>query len=157
MIAYDDNWERWCKASILKHFDAGKGDTSVFVEGFTLDTNELSDYLEVRVDGPYTREQVKEQWRLYFEVNILVVVKINPSADAYRINRLTGRATGLFIDGICVYKYGNGPDDDGSLIGHLSLVPRANERIQVSHFGKIRPDTEILQASVEGHYHIYFD
>lgn len=157
MMTFDENWERWCKISVVKHFDNGKGDTSLFVEGFRRATEELADYIEVRVDGPYNRENVKNQWRLYFEVNILVVVKTNPDQDPYRINRLTGRVTGLFTDDICVRKWGNTEPDDLTLIGHLSLVPRANERIQVSHFGKIRPDTDIVQASVEGHYHIFFD
>jgi hypothetical protein len=157
VIAYNVDWERWCKSSILQHFDNGKGDTEIYVEGFPRATDTLADYLELRVDGPYTRENANDQWRLYFEVNLLVVVKINPEADAFRINRLTGRVSGLFTTIIEVKKYGNGVGDDGSLIGCLSLVPRNGERIQTSHFGKIRPDTDILQASVEGHYHIYFD
>lgn len=155
-MAYNENWERWCKISIAKHFDAGRGDTQCFVEGFTRDTQELADYIEVRVDGPYTTETSKDKFRLYFEVNILVVVK--KGQDAYRINRLTGRINGIFLDCIEVRRYGNGPEDDLTVLGCLKLlIPFGNERLQTSHFGQIRPDTEIVEATVEGHYELRID
>jgi hypothetical protein len=39
----------------------------------------------------------------------------------------------------------------------LKLVAdaRGKERIQVSHFGKIEPNTPLLQATVEGHYEMF--
>lgn len=157
MVPYNQNWERWCKIAFIKHFDDGKGDTYFFAEGFPRATEDKSDYVELRLDGPYSREDAHKQWRLYYELNLLVVVRPDAKGDAYRINRLTGRFSELFTDNILVHKEGDTVDDDGTLLGYLRLVPRLQERIQVSHFGQIRPDTHILQATVEGHYAIYLD
>lgn len=156
MIPFNENWGLWCKKALIKHFDEKKGDTTLYVEGFPRNTDSLTDYLELRIDGPYIRENANDQWRLFFEVNVLVVVKENHE-DAYRIDRLIGRVSDIFKPSIPVFKYGDQPDDSGEFFGCLVLVPRIQERIQVSHFGKIRPDTDILQASVEGHYNIYLD
>ena len=158
MTPYNVNWDRWCRTSIIKHFDAGKGDTVLFVEGFARpsDLDTQPDHLELRIDGPYTRENANDQWRVYFEVNVLIFVNERPEA-AYRPHELTARVTGLFTQNILVRRYGTGPDDDQGLLGCLTLVPRLNERIQTSYFGKIRPDTGIIQATVEGHYHIFLD
>jgi len=155
MTNFDENWDRWCKISFLKHFEDGKGDTSVYAEGFTRDTDHTMDYLELRVDGPDTQELSKGKWRLYFEVNVLCVAKM--TEDAYRINRLTGRVSKLFTDCIHVRKHGIDAVDDETVIGCLRLVPLLRERVRTTHFGRIRPDTEIIQASVEGHYEIFFD
>lgn len=156
MIPFNQNWGLWCKKSLNKHFDEGKGDTHLFVEGFPRDTDSLMDYLELRIDGPYIRENANDHWRLYFEVNVLVVVKENHE-DAYRIDRLAGRVADLFKPSIEVFKYGDLPDDEGTFFGFLTLMPRQQERVQTSYFGKIRPDTDIYQMSVEGHYNIYLD
>jgi hypothetical protein len=158
MASFNPNWERWCKISINKHFDEGKGDTECFIEGFARDTDRLQDYFEIRFDGPNIRETTKDKWHLVFEVNVLVVAKIDPS-DVYRINRLTGRVQQLFNECIIVRRWGEGPQDDQTVLGYLNLrQPKfANEKVQVSHFGQINPTTDILQASVEGHYEIRID
>lgn len=156
MQPYNEHWERWCRISIEKHFQRGvELFTNFFIEGFERDTEALQDYIEIRVDGPYIRENANDQWRLYFEVNILCVAQEN-NEDVYRLNRLTGRVGSLF-ENILVYKYGQSVEDDERQIGCLRITPRAGEKIQTSFFGKINPATRILQASVEGHYNIFFD
>lgn len=156
MKPFNTNWERWCRVSIEKHFRLGvELFTNVFIEGFERDTESLADYIEIRIDGPYIRENLKDQWRLYFEVNILCVAQEN-NDDSYRLNRITGQVCSLF-ENILVRRYGQSEEDDEQEIGCLILTPRGNERIQTSYFGKINPANRILQASVEGHYHIHFD
>jgi len=153
---FDTNWERWCKISIIKHFDDGKGDTKCFVEGFTRATQNDDDFFEVRIDGPELTQPTKGKWKLTFVVDILVVVKTGQ--DRYRINRLTGRITELFLDCIEVRRWGDGSEDDQTVLGCLKLVPHSgNEPVRVTHFGKVKPDTEILQASVEGTFEIKID
>ncbi len=159
MKPYNENWERWIKQSIAKHFANGvtvDAFTKYFIEGFERATEDEPHYIEIRIDGPYVRENAKDQWRLYTEVNVLCVAQ-EQNEDAWILNRITGRVSRLFTNNIIVRRYGTGPEDDQGEIGFLTLVPKAADRIQVSHFGKIRPDTRIVQASVEGHYHIYFD
>lgn len=159
MRDFNANWERWCKIALVEHFKAGiTSPTKFYVEGFARDTEGESEYVEFRLDGPYVRESAHGQWRLYFELNLLVVVQ-ESNEDAYRINRITGIVSNLFNDCVDVYK--KGPDsagvDDTLLLGCLCLVPGRNERIQVSHFGKINPAVGIFQASVEGHYQLKVD
>lgn len=164
MMDFNQNWERWCKISIIKHFEKGispeQGNAEgsyFFVEGFARDTEGRSDWVEFRLDGPYIKQPVRNQFRLYFELNLLVVVQ-EGNEDAFRINKLTGLVSSLFLDCVEVKRYGVGPEDDDTLLGCLCLVPRpSNERIQVSHFGKINPSVGIYQASVEGHYQILLD
>lgn len=159
MKLFNENWERWCRISIIKHFVAGVTVdelTKYFIEGFERATDSEPHYVEIRIDGPYIKEHLKNQWRLYFEVNILCVAQ-EDYEDAYMINRLTGRVGSLFNDNIHVRRYGTGPEDDLGEVGCLMLVPRAAEKVQTSYFGKIRPDTRIIQASVEGHYQIFLD
>jgi hypothetical protein len=148
MAQFNSNWERWCKVSIVKHFDNGKGDSNCFVEGFTRDTDSLKDYFEVRFDGPDWRETSKNKWHGVIEVNVLVVAKVDLE-DTYRINRLSGRVSDLFHDCLIVRRWGEGPQDDQTLLGHLNLrQPKfRGEKVKVSHFGRINPSTEILQAS----------
>jgi hypothetical protein len=158
MADYNENWERWVNVSVNKHFAENKGDTECFIEGFTRNTQQLEDYIEIRIDGPDVRETSRGKWKLYFEINILVVVKTTHK-DVYRIKRLTGRLVPLFLDCIEVRRWGNGPEDDQTLLGCLKLIvpEQPKEKVQVAYFGKIRPDTDILQSTVEGHYVLYID
>lgn len=157
MMDFNRHWERWCKISIIEHFDAKRNNEfPMFVEGYERATEDLPEYFELRIDGPNTRENANKQWRLYFEVNVLIAVQ-EENDNPYRTSEMAGLITNAFTEHIPVYKYGTGPDDDGSLLGHLRLVPRAGERIQTSYFGKINPTARMLQSTVEGHYNIYFD
>jgi hypothetical protein len=162
MPSYNQNYERWCKIALIEHFKSGVGEepeqggTHFFVEGFERDTNGLADYVEFRLDGPYIRESTKNSFRLYFELNILVVVQ-EENENAYRINELTGLVSSLFLDCVNVERKGIGEEDDGSLLGCLCLVKGRNEKVQVSHFGRINPSIGMVQASVEGHYQILVD
>lgn len=156
MKPFNENWERWCRISIEKYFKTGVEPlTEVYIEGFERDTESLQHFIEIRVDGPYIRENLKDQWRLYFEVNILCSAQQNDE-DAFILHRITGRVGSLF-ENILVRRYGQSEEDDEQEIGCLTLVPRGNEKIQTSYFGKINPATRIEQASVEGHYQIFFD
>lgn len=159
MAEFNPNWERWCIVSLNKHFESGKGvDTKCYIEGMVRDTAREPDYFEIRVDGPNGRETSKDKWHFVYEVNILLVVKLDPK-DLYRINRLSGRIQSLFHDNIMVRRWGDRPEDDQTVLGYLTLrQPKfSGERVQVSKFGRINPSTEILQTTVEGHYEIRID
>lgn len=148
----NDNWPRWIFASVSKHFETALSSFKMFIEGEERDKWEKSDFIELRVDGPYFRE-IQSSWIAKIEINILLqVVMVN---DVHLIHRNTGLIASAFTP-IVVYKYGDGVDDDDSQIGCLKLVQniRANELLVISHFGKIKPDLPLLQASVEGHFEI---
>lgn len=148
----NDNWPRWIFASVSKHFETVLSSFKMFIEGEERDQWEESDFIELRIDGPYFRE-IQSGWKAKIEINILLQVVM--TNDVHLIYRNAGLIASAFTP-IVVYKYGNGVDDDDSQIGCLKLVQniRANELLVISHFGKIKPDLPLLQASVEGHFEI---
>jgi hypothetical protein len=151
-MAILENVPRWLFASVANHFDENRQGLSMFVEGQHRATRTLKDFIELRFDGPYLTELSKGYWKVYVEINVLVQSAMDDE-NFHRIHTNVGKVAVAFSD-IGVYKYGTGPDDDQSLLGCLKLVAdaRGKERIQISHFGKIAPHTEVLQATVEGHY-----
>jgi hypothetical protein len=93
---------------------------------------------------------------LYIEINILVNVKQSKD-NVYRDSVLQGRFIDLCNDCIDVYKYGTGPEDDQSHLGCLILSSKYGEKIQTSNFGMRRPDTRLVQSTIEAHYFMYLD
>lgn len=149
----NNHWPRWIFASISKHFETSLSDQKMFIEGEIRDTWEKKDFIELRVDGPYFQQFTKDNWRAKVEINILLQIVM--TNDTHLIHRQTGLVGSVFTL-IPVYKYGNGVDDDDSQIGCLTLIQnaRSNELLVISHFGKIKPELPLLQASVEGHFEI---
>jgi len=156
-MATNKNWPRWIFASVSKHFDANKDTLPLFIEGQYRNTRSEKDFLELRVDGPYFTEFSKGYWRAFIEINVLVQSAMDDS-NFHRIHEDVGIAAAAFST-IHVYKYGNGVDDDGTLLGCLKLVAdhRGKERIQINHFGQIGPSEGLMQACVEGHYEMFLD
>jgi len=155
-MAMNKNWPRWIFASVSKFFidKMAIENLPMFIEGQHRDLDPtLQDYCELRIDGPNTTEVARNQWHLYMEVNVLISSIMNDS-DYHRIHTSAGVVGNAFECSIPVYKYGNTVDDDDSLIGCLSLQQdrKKRERIQISHFGQVAPNTKLLQASVEGHF-----
>jgi hypothetical protein len=148
----DPNWPRWIFASVSKHFQDRRGTLTFYIEGQERDSPMPTDLLEFRMDGPYETEISKNYWDLYIEVSILIQA-MKDDKDYHRIHRYCGLVAQAFTS-IPVYKYGDGVDDDQTLLGCLNLVQNVgkHERIQINHFGQIEKDTPLLQSSVEGHY-----
>lgn len=159
MSAPNANWERWIFASAGKHFDARKSTLALFIEGQHRDGfDDKKDFAELRVDGPYFVQQSKGYWRCFTEINILVQSTMG-DVNWHKIHTDTGIITAAFTE-ISVYKYGDGAQDDDSLLGCMTLVDdaiRGRERIQVSHFGQVATATKLMQATVEGHYEMFLN
>lgn len=154
------NWPRWIFASVSKHFtDAmAEHEVPIFIEGQHRDTVELPEFVELRMDGPRTRQLSKGCWELRIEVNILVTFAMN-DRDYHRPHQLVGYVAAAFKDAIIAYKKGNGPEDDQSVLGCLQLLQNSATRdyLEINHFGQIDKRTDIIQATVEGHYKILLD
>jgi len=152
------NWSRWIFASVTKHFHdqsvAADPDIKFYIEGQprTIQPDDAQAY-ECRQDGPYYTERTRGEWYVYIEINILVQAT-KTDDDFHRMRRLIGVMEAAFFGMIPVYRYGDGPEDDGSQLGCLTLIQdKGNrERIQSSHFGQIDPNYNSEQATVEGHY-----
>lgn len=151
------NWIRWVAISFSKHADALRENIPFYIEGFAPNPNNLKEnesYFELRIDGPYSVERAKNQWDLYFEINVLIVYN-QVDSKAWEMQRLIGIVNKFFKDkSVMVRKYGTGPDDDQDLLGWLQLRPN---QVKSSNFGRIRPDVRIHQATVEAHYNLYMD
>lgn len=116
-------------------------------------TSDLKDFFELRVDGPYYTELSKGFWRVYIEINVLIQ-SAQDKIDRFRIYKTAGVVAAAFERIISIFKYGDEVGDDDSLVGCLKLLgdKEARERIQISHFGQVEPQTGISQSTVEAHY-----
>jgi|6_EtaG_2_1085325.scaffolds.fasta_scaffold89534_2 hypothetical protein len=156
-MSYPSQLNRWVRASLVKHFyNALKDIEHVHVEGQERRTKDKQKWFELRIDGPFIREVTKSRFRINTEVNILVVnLQDNSNPSIYGMDELTGQAASKFVSCVEIFRYGDVADDaanDGSRIGELQLRPQNDEEIDVTFFGKLRPDTPVEQASVESHY-----
>ncbi len=149
------NWPRWLYASTSKYFQtvADAYPISMYLESVERDTKNESKWIEFRMDGPQTREISKGYFRLDVEINILWSVHLD-STDFHEQQRILGALIEAMTD-ICIHKYGEGVGDDDSLLGTLILQQDPNNPIRGNNFGQVRPDTQLVQGSVEGTYRMY--
>ena len=146
------NWSRWTFASICKHFNDHKQSLVMFIENQLRNTRTLKDFIELRIDGPRFVEMSKDYWEVFVEVNVLIQSTLDDK-DYHRIERDIGIVVAAFT-GIYVYRLGDGPEDNQSLLGCLHLVQEKSNReyLQVYRLGQIDKTNQIVQAVVEGHY-----
>jgi len=150
-MSFNNNWPRWIFASCCKHFDANKGTNELHIESQRRKTNTNTSHIELRFDGPRFEEQSNNFFYTHIELNVLIHVLADMS-DLHKIHRIAGEVAAIFT-GIKLYRYGSGVGDDDQLFGCLDLIQagRANQ-LEINHFGRIGKETDIIQASVEGHY-----
>lgn len=146
---------RWIFASVSEHF---KGFTDgfsrqLFIEGQQRPLEPESILFELRMDGPWLTELSRNYWDIYIEINLGIQVALDDQ-DYHTIYTVIGEGTTIYTPTISTFRRGNGGADDDSFIGCLILEQnkRSGERIQVNNFGKIAPDKNLLQATIEGHY-----
>ena len=153
-MSKDKNWPRWIISSIIEHFRLRRQGLPFFVEGTHRDDIKDADGIELRIDGPNITEENKNYFYLDCEINILISSIIN-DINFYRIHEDVGIVSAAFTD-IQVFKYGEGIDDDQSLLGCMKLKQSSGDKdkIQVNHFGQISPEIKLLQATIEGHYRL---
>lgn len=145
------NIPRWLFASVSKHFDDRKQDEHLFIEGQDRLTNEETDWLELRMDGPFYREVSKGSHQFDIEVNVLVSSAMNED-DYHKIFKLVGVVIAAFTKTIDILKLGDGGSDDQSFLECARIRTENREAVIVSHFGQIDSDKRLIQATVEGHY-----
>jgi hypothetical protein len=156
----NENWVRWFRASIDKHFNSvvTTTDFPMYTEGNKRNTKDYPAFYELRIDGPRFTNLSHNYWMAYVEINVLIQAVLSDT-DSHRLERLIGKVLVGFANRITIYRYGDGPSDDNSVFGCITLVQDESrrERIMVSKLGQIDPQTEIMQAIIEGHYKIQFD
>jgi hypothetical protein len=151
----NEHWPRWVFASMSKHFAdhfaAQTPPVPLFVEGDDRDTALLQKFSEFRMDGPRIREQSKGYWEVYVPVNILIQTSMNDK-DAHLHRKQMGIAASGFARTISIFKYGNGVDDDQTLLLCMTLMGDKSNPLQVKDFGQVDTTVRLQQATVEGHY-----
>jgi hypothetical protein len=147
------SWARWIKASVSKHFDDRKEDVHLFIENQHRDTDEVKEFIELRVDGPRCLEVSKDCWKIRVEINLLIQVVMNDK-DYHRIDDIVGIVQAAFTNSIPVYRYGNRTGDDDTFLGCLRILmdPSTRDFLEANRFGQIDIRTKLLQSTVEGHY-----
>jgi hypothetical protein len=150
----DENWTRWILASTSVYFD-GAVDLPMFLEGQERDTKDLKDFFEFRIDGPWYTERTKNDWRVYVEINLLVQSTMKVK-DFHSHAKNLGKVAAAF-QSIQIFRCGNGPLDDDSLLGCLQLIQndRKRERVVTANFGQIEPHVKVQQGTIEGHFEMF--
>lgn len=150
----DPNWTRWILASTSVYFDTNI-DLPMFLEGQERNTNDDKNFFEFRIDGPNYTERTRDDWRVYVEINLLVQTTMIIT-DFHKHHKNLGVVAAPFGN-IEIFRCGNGPGDDDSLLGCLQLIQndRTRERVVTSNFGQIEPDVKVQQGTVEGHFEMF--
>ena len=151
----DPNWSKWLHASVYNHFsqDDVLNDMKFFTEDMKRDTNRVSEWLEVRIDGPRLEKTGTNNWIMWAEVNLLVSTHKN-SKKLLRHQQNIGSVVAAITD-IPIYRYGDEDGDDGSLVGCLQLIQDFHNKIDVIQMQVVEHAVELLQSMAEGHYRMY--
>lgn len=153
MSSPNPNWGRWTFTSFAMHFEANIVNVyslPMHIEGQHQSIEKIDEHFELRLDGPYVREQQKNHWKLIIEVNCLVSTGFDDK-NFYRHRLNCDRVTSAFKNCIGCYKYGKEVEDDKSLVGTYYLRD-PDDTVEQAHFGQIHQDVQIQQSTVEGHY-----
>jgi hypothetical protein len=156
MTSLLQNLPRWIFASASSYFSSQiVSSIPMYLEGQERRTEDLNNYTEFRLDGPYVNQCSPKDYKVWMEINILIVCDIDPQ-DFHKIYRMCGTVLASF-NAIPISKLGDGPNDDQSLIDCMILTKTGDQReaTRVSHFGRLQPDKPLLASGIEGHYSFY--
>ena len=145
------NWGRWIYASVCQHFEANRGTLRMFLEGEHRETQNLQQFFELRMDGPFYQQFQKGYWKLIVEVNAIITVG-KSDKDFHNIHLQTDFVTSMFTNIINTFRYGKEIQDDDTFLGCLQAEDGRRKDLHVSHYGQLQPADDVLQAGVERHY-----
>lgn len=157
-MAYNANWPRWIQASVAKYFKA-EADSHGYVslceelEERTTEFQESPNRVEIRLDGPRVREASANYYILEVFVNILVMSHMDTVVEnAYTGTIMAGHLAAAAANPIPVFRFGNGVEDDGALIGCLVLGRGRDSGVKLFHFGEINKEDRLRQLSIDVAY-----
>lgn len=150
------NWGRWIFATMSGNFKSRfEGTFGTFIEGTHRGLPANTELLEFRMDGPMWKQPSRNYFILDVEINILVRSFMDDK-DYHKMRRSTGEVAAWLAKNHCIYRYGDGPDDDNSLLGTLQLKNRTfRELLRVNHLGQIDPQYMLEEATVEASFQMY--
>lgn len=151
-MAYNPNWPKWIQASIAKHFKTvanSNGYVSLVeeLEERTTTFMEADQRLEIRMNGPFVKNQSANYYLFEMDVNILIFSHMDQTADnVYDGVDIAGVMAQAASVSIPIYRLGNTNDDDGEQIGCAAL---SRDGVKVFHFGEITRQDRLRQFSVD--------
>jgi len=152
----NENWDRWIFATMSGDLQTQFGGTyQIFIEGTHRGLPTDTELIEFRMDGPYRRQPSRGCFILRCEINLLIRSYMDDD-DFHKMRRLAGQVANWLGQDHCIYRYGDGPNDDQSLLGTLQLKNRAkNDNVLVNHFGQTDPKYRVEEGTVEATFEIH--
>ena len=154
----DSNLPRWIFSSMAKHFSTVADGLLLNYHVTGVDEPEPGDFQAdsavFRMDGPVAYQSAGGQEWYKVEIMILLTDIVQLTNDnAYDIYRWAGAFQSTMLnDALQVFKYGNGAEDDQSLIGCLAPDPDLKNNVRVFSYGQVDKDLRVLQVSVNGRF-----
>lgn len=152
------NWARWVFASVAVYLKqvAEDANVPVIVEGLDDRADAFqraTDRVEIRINGPFTREPSKGYFLLQVDVNVLLTSRYDDEKNLYTPIKYLGLFHEAMDSVIPVFKFGLEPgDDEDEQIGCLSPRVGRNESVRVLHFGQIDKTDRVKQSAVDARY-----
>lgn len=129
-------------------------DLTFFVEGVDVEASEWfqTDSAVLRVVGPtyYPGSGID---RYKFEVMVMVTDLLSGGQNGFLNHDRIGTIANVLCSPIPVFAY----TDGDAQVGCLDIDPDAREYLRIVPFGKLDPDTEVVQAAVIANYEICLD
>jgi hypothetical protein len=150
------NWGRWIAATLNHLFDAQfqSSGYDYWFEGELQNQNTgiKKGELELRIDGPGTTTNLQGNFYLLDEIQINIYAKVFNTNDLYEERRVAGLLEEWLSQDHCIYRYGDGSEDDASILGVLVFKTRDKlDGVKTHFFGK--EDTQNFETlSVEANY-----
>jgi hypothetical protein len=156
-VPTNPNWGRWVVASVTDEFmdDFASSDYKLLADGqILIESTDEKGQLELRIDGPVNR-QPSSGFYILEDIVINCHVQVYNGNGLYEKNRIAGLLEVWLGRDHCIYRYGDGVDDDDTYFGSLVLQTRGRlDGVKTHYFGKEENDN-FEQLSVEANYNIY--
>ena len=153
------NWPRWIFASLATYLKqvATDNQLAALVEGLderSTQFMEASDRVEIRITGPFIRELSHSYWELKVDANVLLSSRFDgpDTKNRYTFAEIAGIFQAAMDAAIAVYRYGNQPGDDETLVGCLSPLTGRYDAVRVFHFGQINTTDGLRQSMIDAKY-----
>jgi hypothetical protein len=165
MTAPNPNWLRWIIASVADHFKTNVAtplSLAFLVEGLD-DRDEAfeqaPDRVEMRYNGPFTKELSKRYWQIHFDVNFLVTSNLDGAVkNRYTLENNMGVLHEFADTCIPIFRYGDPAqtsENDDTLLGTLSPRSGKSDSVRSLHFGQVHRTDRIKQSQVDARYTMY--
>lgn len=155
-MAVNSHWARWIFSSLADYLKKVATDNEIvaLIEGVDdrTDANmRAENRVEIAITGPFTRELSHNYYVLKVGARVLIQSRM-ASVNRYEPQRIAGIYHEAMDAAIAIYRYGNNPEDDDSLLGCLSSLNDKNNPVRVFHFGQMTPTDRLRQSMVDCWY-----